>query len=105
MVEVTGYIKLIDMGTAKILKNSVSGRTFTMLGTPHYLAPEVLTSKGYTYSVDLWSIGIILYELIVGYFPFGNDVDDPYEIYEDIIKKELSFPGFVKDQKYKQFVS
>lgn len=41
-----GYIKLIDMGTAKILKNSVSGRTFTMLGTPHYLAPEVLTSKG-----------------------------------------------------------
>lgn len=41
-----GYIKLIDMGTAKILKNSVSGRTYTMLGTPHYLAPEVLTSKG-----------------------------------------------------------
>lgn len=39
-----------------------------------------LTNKlSYTYSVDLWSIGIMLYELIVGYFPFGNDVDDPYE--------------------------
>ena len=104
MVDERGYVKLIDMGTAKDLSSSKSGRTFTMLGTPHYLAPEVLTSKGYTFSVDLWSIGIMLYELIVGYFPFGNDIDDPYEIYEDIIKKDLKFPHFVKDQKCKSMI-
>ena len=80
MVDSKGYIKLIDMGTAKLLnKNNL--RTFTMLGTPHYLAPEVLTGKGYSLSVDFWSIGIITYELLCGYFPFGDDSDDPFESY------------------------
>jgi len=45
MVEKSGFIKLIDMGTAKILPKKNS-RTFTMLGTPHYMAPEILTGKG-----------------------------------------------------------
>lgn len=49
------------MGTAKILK-SVAGkesRTYTIIGTPHYMAPEVITGKGYSFLVDLWSIGNI----------------------------------------------
>lgn len=51
------------MGTAKILKN-VAGkesRTYTIIGTPHYMAPEVITGKGYSFLVDLWSIGNILH--------------------------------------------
>lgn len=81
MVDKYGYLKLIDMGTGKILQNQNS-RTFTMLGTPHYLAPEVLTAKGYSFHVDFWSMGIILYEILIGYYPYGNDTDDPYDIYE-----------------------
>ena len=46
MVNGKGYIKLIDMGTAKLL-NKNNSRTFTMLGTPHYMAPEILTGKGF----------------------------------------------------------
>jgi cGMP-dependent protein kinase len=46
MVDSKGYIKLIDMGTAKNLKNK-SGRTFTIIGTPHYMAPEIIRGKGY----------------------------------------------------------
>ena len=46
MVDSTGYIKLIDMGTAKVLSTATGNRTFTLLGTPHYLAPEVLNGKG-----------------------------------------------------------
>ena len=66
------------MGTAKVLNGNIA-RTFTMLGTPHYLAPEVLTGKGYSFAVDLWSLGVLTYELISGYFPFGNEKDDPFE--------------------------
>lgn len=37
-------------------------RTFTIIGTPHYTAPEVILGKGYGYAVDLWSLGICLFE-------------------------------------------
>ena len=83
MVDEKGFIKLIDLGTAKNLKQK-NGRTYTIIGTPHYMAPEILTGKGYTYSVDLWSIGICLYEFMCGNVPYAEDAEDPYEIYEEI---------------------
>ncbi len=55
--EFQGCLKLIDMGTAKILKGNKGGKTFTIIGTPHYMAPEIITGKGYNFLVDLWSIG------------------------------------------------
>lgn len=59
MVDHEGYLKLIDMGTAKIMKSKAGNvtRTFTIIGTPHYMAPEVISGKGYNYLVDLWSVG------------------------------------------------
>ena len=50
------------MGTATIMKNmkGAINKTFTIIGTPHYMAPEVISGKGYNYMVDLWSIGNIL---------------------------------------------
>jgi len=50
------------MGTAKVLLKS-NARTFTIIGTPHYLAPEIIQGKGYSFAVDLWSVGICLYEV------------------------------------------
>ena len=72
-----------------------------MIGTPHYLAPEILIGKGYGLSVDFWSIGIIIYEMIYGVYPFGNSASVPKEIYTEILYKELDFGGRSKD--YKQF--
>ena len=79
MIDDMGFMKLIDMGTAKFLKGK-SGRTYTIIGTPHYMAPEIMTGKGYTYSVDFWSIGVCLYEFMCGGVPYAEDADDPYYI-------------------------
>lgn len=54
----------------------------TIIGTPHYMAPEIITGKGYTYSADWWSMGVLLYEMTSGKLPFGEFADDPFTIYE-----------------------
>lgn len=97
MVQADGYLKIIDMGTCKNLKGSISNKTFTIIGTPNYMAPEILAGKGYSYSVDLWSLGIILFEFLSGYLPFGEHCDDPYEIYEEILTTQLKFPKYMND--------
>ena len=71
MMCMNGYLKLVDMGTAKKLKIERRYRTTTIIGTPHYMAPEIITGKGYSFHVDLWSLGVIMYELLCGKLPFG----------------------------------
>jgi len=46
------------------------------------MAPEILTYKGYSFAVDLWALGIMLYEFLCGMVPFGEEINDPYEVYE-----------------------
>ena len=102
VVDKEGYIRLIDFGTAKF----VQGRTYTIVGTPHYMAPEVITSHGYTLTADYWTVGIILFELLVGYVPFGEDESDPYAIYEQVQKHKLSFPNWLDNRnKVKEFIT
>ena len=89
-----GYIKLTDFGFAKVVEN----RTFTLCGTPEYLAPEILLNQGHGKPVDWWTLGIILYEMLAGIDPFNDD--DPMIIYQNILKGRLKFPsGFDSDAK------
>ena len=81
MVNSNGYIKLIDFGASKILNDYTS----TIIGTPHYIAPEILEGKGYSYSCDFWSIGILAYEMIYGEVPFGNYATGILDIYKAIM--------------------
>jgi cGMP-dependent protein kinase len=91
MVDEMGYPKLIDFGTAK----AVRGRTYTIVGTPHYMAPEVIIGKGYGLNADFWSVGVMLYEFICGGVPFGEEEEDPYAIYEKVLERRLRFPNFL----------
>ena len=96
MVSVKGYIKIIDFGTVK----EIEDRTSTVIGTSHYMAPEITKGEGYSFEVDIWSIAICMYEFFCGKLPFGEDLEDPMDIYRAVCKEELSFPNFVNDEKY-----
>lgn len=108
LLDAEGHIKLVDFGFAKRLGNrklfpsttprggggrrrnaeefvgklsdKSEGETYTLCGTPEYLAPEVIQSKGHTTAVDWWALGILIYEFLTGYPPFWNS--NPIEIYK-----------------------
>ena len=88
MINTQGYLQLIDFGTAKKIKDF----TCTIIGTAYYISPEILTGKGYSYSCDYWSVGIITFEIYYNYYPFGNEANDPMEVYREVLKKDLTLP-------------
>ena len=84
-----GYAKIVDFGLAKELEE---GRTWTICGTPDYLAPEVITIAGHDYAVDFWTLGIFIYELASGSAPFASS--GPMEAYEQILSGVISYPDY-----------
>jgi serine/threonine protein kinase len=67
----SGHLKLADFGFCKKLKN-FDDLTQTSLGSPLYMAPEVLNGDVYDSKADVWSVGIVLYEMLFGRCPYGD---------------------------------
>lgn len=86
LLDSRGYLRLTDFGFAKI----VDDRTWTLCGTPEYLAPEIIQSDGHGKAADWWACGILAYEMMVGYPPFFDET--AYGIYEKILKGKIHWP-------------
>jgi CRP-like cAMP-binding protein len=87
-----GYIKITDFGFAKV----VSNKTFTLCGTPDYLAPEIVTGQGHGRGVDWWTLGILIYEMLASFPPFFDD--EPMMTYRKIIQGKFKFPRYLSAQ-------
>ena len=86
LLDERGYLKITDFGFAKV----VPDRTWTLCGTPEYLAPEIITSKGHGKGVDWWALGILMFEMLAGYPPFFDE--NPFGIYQKILAGRIEFP-------------
>ena len=88
LMDENGYLKLSDFGMAKKLKENE--KTLSFCGTPEYLAPEIITMEGHDKTVDWWSFGILLFEMIYGKSPFY--MENINKMYELIKTSPVKFP-------------
>ncbi|KAI0064735.1 kinase-like protein [Artomyces pyxidatus] len=99
-----GYLAITDFGHAKLDSASKDDSEWQALGTPYYMAPEIVTTgmpaRYRTFGVDWWASGVILYELVTGEFPFDNyDEDGPNdetvveELFEQIRYADVPWPA------------
>ncbi|CAH0753521.1 unnamed protein product [Bemisia tabaci] len=86
LIDKDGHLKITDFGFAKKLND----RTWTLCGTPEYLAPEIIQSKGHNKAVDWWALGVLIYEMLAGYPPFFDD--NPFGIYKKILEGKIEWP-------------
>lgn len=87
LIDIDGHIKLVDFGFAKQVGNR---ETYTLCGTPDYLAPEVIHNSGHGTAVDWWALGILIYEFLVGQPPFWDQ--NVMRLYEQIVEGRIRFP-------------
>jgi protein kinase A len=85
-----GYCVIVDLGFAKV----VTDKTYTLVGTPEYISPEILLSRGYDKAVDYWSFGVLVFELLIGRSPFFQRGSSQIEMFKRIVKVEYDFPDF-----------
>ncbi|KAF9297992.1 camp-dependent protein kinase catalytic subunit [Mortierella antarctica] len=87
LLDSMGHIKITDFGFAKHVPQNM---TWTLCGTPDYLAPEIIQSKGYGKAVDWWSMGVLMFEMCAGFPPFFDE--DHIKLYGKIMAGKVKYP-------------
>ena len=92
LIEPEGRVVLTDFGIAKLLDGEDLTVTGSVMGTPHYMAPEQVQGRGFGPSVDVWAMGVLLYEAVAGKRPF--EADSALDVYDQIVRREPApLPG------------
>merc|ERR1719359_130985 len=89
LMDKDGHVKLADFGWSNIMDNANLRVTFC--GAPDYLAPEMIRGEGHNTSLDMWEMGVLLYEMTVGKSPFGASNQE--QTCRLILKVDLRFPA------------
>jgi serine/threonine protein kinase len=100
LLDSQGYIKVVDLGFAK----HIPTRTYTLCGTPEYLAPEIVLGKGHDEGVDWWAVGILIFEMLCGVSPFADESGDQIKIARKIVRGKVSWPDWIRDAQAKDIV-
>lgn len=98
LLDADGHVVLTDFGLSKQFEPALgldNQRTGTFCGTAEYLAPEILKQEPYTYAIDFWSLGMILYEMLEGITPFYHE--EHGEMYRRILEDDLEFTDAFDD--------
>ncbi|XP_015280708.1 PREDICTED: protein kinase C theta type-like, partial [Gekko japonicus] len=92
LLDKDGHIKIADFG---MCKENMFGddKTSTFCGTPDYIAPEILLGQKYNVSVDWWSFGVLLYEMLIGQSPFHGQ--DEEELFQSIRMDNPFYPRWL----------
>jgi cGMP-dependent protein kinase 2 len=96
LIDKMGYARLGDFGMAKILQPTI--KSYTFCGTPGYIAPEIINGKGYSHSVDWWSLGVFIFVILTATQPFDNPhCIDPMDILARISNDsfEVKYPEYL----------
>ncbi|CAG09161.1 unnamed protein product, partial [Tetraodon nigroviridis] len=93
MLDAKGYVKLVDFGFAKEMVRAE--KTYSFVGTPEYMAPEIIKNQGHDFAVDFWSLGILIFELLAGSPPFSSS--EPQKIYAKILDGVLKYPPYLSE--------
>ncbi len=88
LMDSDGYVALTDFGLSKVVAAHDSTRTF--VGTPEYIAPEIIKGAGHNKPADWWSFGILMFELLIGVPPFRHK--NQHMLYDRITHHEIVFP-------------
>lgn len=95
LLDRSGHIKIADFGMCKF-KVTDELKTSTFCGTPEYIAPEIICGKKYNQSVDWWSFGVLLYEMLIGQSPFNGSDED--EVFWSTCNEEAYYPRFISKE-------
>ena len=93
LVDAQGHLRLTDFGLCRH-NFKVRDRSKSFVGSPEYMSPEILSGKGYNYSVDFYTLGVLLFEMLVGLPPHYNE--DKMQMYRDIMQKRPQIPSMLQ---------
>ncbi|OAD00827.1 protein kinase A catalytic subunit [Mucor lusitanicus CBS 277.49] len=89
LLDVHGHIKICDFGFAKVVPDI----TWTLCGTPDYLAPEIIQTKGYGKAADYWAFGVLVFEMLAGFPPYYDE--NQFKLYEKILTTQPKYPSSI----------